>query len=154
MTPRRPVPSSPAFDVIARCHRFRHRTAIAVTASPEAIFRALREVTLRDMKIAWLLGELRYLPSRLSGRMPASDSSRPFLATLVEGGTLVLRDDWPREVITGSAAQLHRVHQLPLIFPDAASFESFADPRYQKLFMSNRVAPTGRRAGRRCRSGR
>ena len=144
MTPRRPVRSSRAFDVIARCTRYRHRTAILVSASPDVIFEALRAVTLRDMKIAWLLGELRYLPSRLSGRMRASDPDRPFLAILLEGGTLVLRDDSPHEVITGSAAQLQRVHQSPLRFPDEASFEAFTDPRYQKLFMSIRVAPTGR----------
>jgi hypothetical protein len=29
------------------------------------------------MKFAWLLGALRYLPSRLAGHMPAGDSSRP-----------------------------------------------------------------------------
>jgi hypothetical protein len=141
---RRPAPSSPAFDVIARSTTYRHRTAIVVTASPDAIFRALREVTLQDMKVAWLLGELRYLPSRLAGRMPAADPRRPFLSALIEGGTLVLRDDSPRELITGSAAQLHRVHQRPVHFEGVASFEAFADPRYQKLFMSIRVAPTGR----------
>ena len=96
------------------------------------------------MKIAWLLGELRYLPSRLAGRMPAADSSRPFMKTLVEGGTLVLLDDAPREVITGSAAQLHRVHQAPRRFDNREAFEAFDDPGYEKLFMSVRVAPTGR----------
>ena len=63
----------------ARGARFRDRIAIVVKAPPAAIFQALHEVTLRDMKFAWLLGELRYLPSRLAGRMPAADSSRPFM---------------------------------------------------------------------------
>ena len=115
------------------------------------------------MKIAWLLGELRYLPSRLAGRMPAADSSRPFMKTLVEGGTLVLLDDAPREVITGSAAQLHRVHQAPRRFANREAFDAFDDPGYEKLFMSVRVAPTGRpgehwlvleHATRRCRHSR
>ena len=144
MTRRSPVPPSPAFEATARDVPFRDRIAVVVKAPPEAIFQALHEVTLRDMKFAWLLGELRYLPSRLAGHMPVADSSRPFMNTLIEGGTLILRDDTPREVITGSAAQLHRVHQAPQRFANREAFETFDDPDHEKLFMSVRVAPTGR----------
>jgi hypothetical protein len=143
MRDRQPVPGSQAFEAIARGATFRDRIALVVRASPNAIFRALHEVTLRDMKLAWLLGGLRYLPSRLTGHMPASDSRRPFLATLTDGGTLVLRDDSPRELITGSAARLHRVHQAAQRFPDQEAFGAFDDPGHEKLFMSVRVAPTG-----------
>ena len=82
MMRRQAVPVSPTFEVIARSAWFRDRIAIVVRASPDRIFQALREVTLRDMKLAWLLGELRYLPSRLAGHLAAGDSGRPFLATL------------------------------------------------------------------------
>ena len=92
MTRRSPVPPSPAFEATACGAQFRDRIAVAVKAPPETIFEALREVTLRDMKVAWLLGELRYLPSRLAGRMPAAQAGRPFMKTLFEGGTLVLQD--------------------------------------------------------------
>jgi hypothetical protein len=145
MTRQSPVPVSPAFEAIARGAQFRDRVAVVVKASPETIFRALHEVTLRDMKVAWLLGELRYLPSRLAGDLPAADSTRPFLSTLLDTGTLVLRDESPREVITGSAAQLHRVHQATRQFANRQTFDAFDDPGFEKLFMSVRVAPTGRR---------
>ena len=144
MTHRSAVPGSPAFDGIARGAQFRDRIAIVVNASPAAIFQALHQVTLRDMKLAWALGELRYLPSRLFGHMPAVDSTRPFLSLLIEGGTLILRDDSPHELITGSAAQLHRVNQAPRRFATREAFDAFSDPAHEKLFMSIRVAPTGR----------
>jgi hypothetical protein len=144
MMRRTPIPPSPAFEATARGAQFRDRIAVVVTAAPEAVFQALQDVTLRDMKFAWLLGEIRYLPSRLAGRMPVSDSERSFMKTLIEGGTLVLRDDAPREVITGSAAQLHSMHQAPLRFVDREAFDAFNDPGYEKLFMSVRVASTGR----------
>jgi hypothetical protein len=96
------------------------------------------------MRLAWLLGELRYLPSRLAGRIPAADLRQPFLATLIAGGTLVLHDDPPRELITGSAAQLHRMHQAPRRFATVEAFHAFSAPDHEKLFMSVRVAPTGR----------
>ena len=139
-----PVPLSPTFDTIARGAQFRDLIAVVVRATPDAIFRAVHEVTVRDMKLAWLLGELRYLPSRLAGRMPPAHADRPFLATLIEGGTLVLSDTVPRELITGSAAQLHRVHQSPRLFANRQAFEAFDDPDYQKLFISIRVEPTDR----------
>ena len=143
MMRRLPVPPSPAFETTARDVPFRDRIAVVVKASPEAIFQALHDVTLRDIKFAWLLGELRYLPSRLAGRLPAAEAGRSFIETVFESGTLVLRDDAPRELITGSAAQLHRVHQMPRRFADREAFEAFSDPGYEKLFMSVRVAPTG-----------
>jgi hypothetical protein len=56
----------------------------------------------------------------------------------------VLRDESPREIITGSAARLHRVHQAPRRFASIEEFDAFDDPDHEKLFMSVRVAPTGR----------
>jgi hypothetical protein len=126
---RLPIPASLAFEAVAQGARFRDRIAVVVQAQPGEIFEALHEVTLREMTFARLLGELRYLPSRLAGRMPAADSTRAFMKTVIEGGTLVLRNDAPRELITGSAAQLHRVHQSPQRFATREAFEAFDDPR-------------------------
>ena len=85
MTRPSAVPASPAFDGIARGAQVRDRIAIVVQAPPAAIFQALHEVALRDMKLAWALGELRYLPSRLFGHMPAVESTRPFMSIARRG---------------------------------------------------------------------
>ena len=77
MAHRQAVPVSPTFEVIARGAGSATGLRSWCGASPDRIFKALREVTLRDMKLAWLLGELRYLPSRLAGHMPPGDSGGP-----------------------------------------------------------------------------
>jgi hypothetical protein len=141
---RLPIRPSPEFEAIAAGAQFRDYVAVAVAAPPDRIFDALREVTLPEMKVAWLLGEIRYLPSRLRGRTVAVNPRRPFFALLREGGTLVLRDASPREVITGSAGKLHQVHQEPVRFESREAFDAFDAPDYEKLYISIRVAPTGR----------
>ncbi len=142
---RLPVFRSAAFDAVAAGAQFRDRIAVVVHAPAPAIFRALFEVTLEEMRIAWWLGAVRYLPARLIGRAPPAHARRPFMETLIDGGTLLLRDDRPTEIVTGSAGQLHRiVDQAPLLFPDRAVFDTFGDPDHEKLFMSIRVAPAGR----------
>jgi hypothetical protein len=148
LTPRRDrpsIPASPRFDALARGARFRDRIALRVKASPEAIFDAVRHVTLADMKLARMLGELRYLPGRLTGHPPASDRDRPFLSILEEGGTLLLADDAPQEIILGSAGRLHQVvDQTPVRFTSADAFHAFDAPEFEKLFMSLRVTPSTR----------
>lgn len=116
-----------------------------VRATPSEIFKAFRTVTLHDMKLAWLLGELRYLPARLTGHQPQGTATKPFLSSLLESGTLILVDAAPREIITGSAGMLHRVvNQAPVHFPSNQAFYRFDDPEYEKLFMSIHVEPSER----------
>src|SRR6185369_7768242 len=141
---RLPVSRSAAFDALSAGAQFRDRIAIVAHAPASEIFRALFQVSLEDMRLAWWLGEIRYLPARLIGRAPPADGRRPFMETLIDGGTLLLRDDRPTEIVTGSAGQLHIiVDQAPVLFADRAAFDTFDDSDHEKLFMSIRVAPTG-----------
>jgi hypothetical protein len=117
MTRRSPVPSSPAFEAIACGVQFRDRIAVVVKAPPEAIFQALYEVTLRDMKLAWLLAELRYFPSRLAGHMPAADSRQSFMKRLMADGTLILRDDLPHPEEDGSRSRQDRRAFRSVVLP-------------------------------------
>ena len=136
------IPKSPEFERLTERAGFRDRIAIPAREPADVLFRAACEVTLREMPVARLMGAVRYLPSRLLGHAPPDDLDTPFLSLLMDGGTLLLYDDAPREVITGSAGQLHRiVDQAAVRFRSRKAFDAFADPRYEKLFMSLRVVP-------------
>lgn len=136
---------SPEFDRLVGTTPYRDVIAVRVSASPEAIFASLRAVTLQDMKLAWLLGEIRYLPMRMRRRLPPSLPRTPFLDTLIRNGTLVLVDHAPHELITGSAGRLHCVDQHPVKFASREEFDRFSEAGFEKLFMSVRLQPTERR---------
>src|SRR5262245_21680909 len=138
----RGLSGSPAFEALVGTTQFRDRIAVRVTAEPVEIFEALRTVTLHDMRLAWLLGEVRYLPARLTGHLPRANPAEPFFETLLDSGTLILVDDTPREILTGSAGTLHRViDQAAVRFSGIEAFLRFDDPEYEKLLMSIRVEP-------------
>jgi len=139
------ISHSPEFERLVGKTPFRDRVAIRVHAAPDRIFDALRAVSLHDMKLAWWLGELRYLPARLTGHQPQGNAMRPFFSGLLDAGTQILFETPSREIITGSAGMLHRVvDQAAVRFSSRQDFDRFDDPEYEKLFMSIRVEPAER----------
>jgi hypothetical protein len=124
--------------------QFCGQVSVTVQAPPEAIFCALQEITLCDMPVAAWLGEVRYLPGRLTGRLPdEAPNTQPFMELVQgEGGNIVLAEDPDREIVLGAIGKLHDVQDqqfVPLSGPDA--FLRFNQPAYQKLAMSLRVVP-------------
>jgi hypothetical protein len=116
------------------------QVSVTILASPAAIFRALRDVTLSEMPLANALGTIRYLPGRLSGRATsASDvTTRPFFDLMAP---CILAEEPDREVVIGNIGKLHDLLDqqfVPLDGPQA--FSSFNRPDYEKLAQSIRIA--------------
>lgn len=135
-----PSPRVPSLldQVLPRCE-FQGEVSRVIHASPGEAFAALRAVTLADMPLANALGNLRYLPGRLLGRTPPSDTSRPFWE-LIEFRPLL--EDADREVVIGSIGRLHDLTDQQMVRIDGLdAFRSFQHPDYQKLAMSIRAEP-------------
>jgi hypothetical protein len=129
---------------------FNGEVSVVIHAPPAAIFQALREVTLADMPLAKLIGELRYLPSRLAGKANgAAPDHEPFMKLVMAGaGTIVLAEETERELVVGSVGKYHDpTDQQFASLHSPQEFIDFADPDYQKLAMSFRVAGHDRLAG-------
>jgi hypothetical protein len=121
-------------------YEFRGHTERIVFAPPDAVFRALREVTLAEMPLATFFGNLRYLPGRMLGRTPPTLNARPFFETADMHPLLEVPD---HEVVFVTVGRLHDLTDQQFVqIRDVASFERFSDPDYQKLAISIRLEPS------------
>lgn len=138
---------SELLDEFLPAYEYRDSVSLEIDAEPARIMRATRELRLRDMRLAWLLGELRYLPRRLAGRAEPADPEQPFVALLRDGtGTIVLADRGD-ELAFGTVGRLHQLaDQEPQPLTGARGFGAFEAPGFEKLVMSLRAVPLG--AGR------
>ena len=149
---RRHIQPSRMLDEFVPGAQFRDTIAVDVAAPPQRVFQALQEVTLRDMPVAWAVGELRYLPGRLTGHASSAPAGpggpvgdRPFLSLILnEGGSIVLAEHADEEVVIGSIGRLHDPLDQALVPLDGpAAFRAFAEPGFEKLAMSMRAQPIG-----------
>lgn len=134
-------------DLVMPQYHFRGGAKVSVDATPDEVLRALDEVTLGDMPLAYALGTLRYLPGRILGKQrPADDQlTRPFLEVAMP---LRLGEDPGREIVIGSVGKFHNMLDQQFVdLPDLFTFTRFNDAGYQKLAMNFRAIPepgTGR----------
>jgi hypothetical protein len=144
----RPCPSELLDEVLSE-YEFRDTISLEVAAEPRRIMRAVRELRLLDMRAAWLLGELRYLPQQLVHRAHVADRDQPLVALLRTGVATVVLAERPDELAFGSIGRLHRLTDQQLQrLTGAHAFREFSRHGFQKQVMSVRVTPV---APGRCR---
>ncbi len=136
------VPPSERLDAWVPGAQYRDTIALpGIHATPEQVFEALSQVTAADMPLATVVGELRYLPGRLTGKAVASSPERPFFEEIQADGSNIVLEELPnQEVVSGTVGRLHNVldqQMVPLASPE--EFRTFSEPGYEKLAMSLRV---------------
>jgi hypothetical protein len=137
-----PSTTATLLDRVLPCYEFRGKVTRSMHASPPTIFRALREVTPSDMPLAAALGNVRYLPGRLTGRVPALAPGRSFWES---ADFDILAEEPGREIVIGSIGRLHDLRDQQFVpLTDLATFKRFQHPDFQKLAISVRAEPTGR----------
>jgi hypothetical protein len=134
------VASGTLLDQILPSYDFRGSVSTVVQAPPVEILKAVREVTLAEMPLAYALGTLRYLPGLLTGRTrPQPDAARrPFFESLASP---LLADDPDRELVVGTIGKLHDLLDQQIVQTDSpAAFQQFDQPDYEKFVQSFRIA--------------
>jgi hypothetical protein len=102
----------PAYDFV-ECHK---RT---IQAPPAAVYRAIWDVTLREIPVAAALFAIRSVPERLLRRAPLpAERNRPLVDQFFEAGFTLLADIPEVELVAGLVTRIGRVGELvPLAGP-------------------------------------
>ncbi|MGH2454594.1 MAG: hypothetical protein ACRDF5_12710 [bacterium] len=120
--------------------QYREIHSIRITAPPERIERAIRELTAGEIPLMGLLFWLRALPARLAGRrIRGFRPHLPFLAQALapEGGFILLGETPERELVIGTAGEFWKI--LGGSYPgiaDPEDFLTFATPRHARAALS------------------
>lgn len=139
----RPCPSE-LLDGLLPDYEFRDTICLEVPAEPGPVMHAIRELRLRDMRMAWLLGAVRYLPATLTGHAPVADPEQPFLALMRSSTQTIILGEEPEEIALGTVARLHDpTDQEPQPLSGARGFREFNTRGFEKLAMSLRVTRLG-----------
>ena len=133
------VASGTLLDQVLPNYDFRGSVSTVIQAPPAAILRAVREVTLAEMPLAYALGTLRYLPGLVTGRTRRRPdaATRPFFESLASP---LLAEDPDRELVVGTIGKLHDLLDQQFVPLDSpAAFQRFDQPDYEKFIQSLRI---------------
>lgn len=115
-------------------------------AAPAAAYRALVEITGREIRLLGPLMALRALPARLVRRAIEGKREASVFEGLVRGGFVRLAEESGREVVFGVVGRFWKLtRNAPLgTVRDREDFTSFEEPGYAKVAMSFLVRAEGR----------
>ncbi len=127
----------PAYDL-------REVHEVVVHATPETVWSALHEVSLREVPLFRRLMTLRELPILLVGRRwLTSDIDRPILEQMVSSGFLLIGERSPIETVLGLAARPWRLLGVGGRPEDVQSFLGFDTPGWAKATLAFRLDGLG-----------
>jgi hypothetical protein len=114
-----------------------------VSAPPEVAFAAVKEVTIREVRLLLPLMALRGLPRRVARRRAfRPDRSAPVLAAFLRAGFILLGERPGAEIAAGAVGRFWRpAGNQPVALRGREDFVSFAAPGYAKGAMSFLVRP-------------
>jgi hypothetical protein len=114
-----------------------------VPAPPQVVYAAMKQVTVREVRLLRPLGALRGLPHRLARRRgfrPAG--SAPLLDAFVRAGFILLGERPGAEIAAGVVGRFWRLADSePAPVRTREGFVAFAEPGYAKAAMAFLVRP-------------
>lgn len=138
-----------AIDRFLPVYQFNERHQTTIRATPAAVDRAIRHVTMAEMPFVDVLFWLRALPARVLGSRfrqrsgappePAIAPARPILDSAIEGGFTMLHDAPGRDMVLGTIGRFWQASGGSVHLKDPAQFGAFEDPTYGRAVMDFRI---------------
>lgn len=117
---------------------------IRVRASPEEVFRAIREVTPPEVRSLGNLMRIRSLPARLLGRAPRRPPrSQPILDIATRSSFIYLADEPPKEIVLGTAGQFWKASGTSMRLASPEEFLALSDRTVARAVMNFAVTDEG-----------
>ena len=130
-------------DRLAPVYQFHEVHAIHIDASPDRVYRAVREVTAGEISLFQLLTRIRRFGRSGPESIVNAPDALPILDVATRTTFLVLADDVPREVVIGTVV----IAPSGWRRADAATPEAFAalaQPGFATALMNFRIEPDAR----------
>ena len=135
---------STQLDAIIPAYQFNEVHALPVEASPEQVYRAMRDVTAGEISLFQLLTRIRRLGRSTRESILNAPDTVPVIDVATRTGFLVLADDAPRELVFGTvvlAPDGWRRSQAPT----PAAFAAIRGSGFATAVMNFRIVPDGPR---------
>ena len=125
-------------------YHFLEHHEIRVHATPEAAYRAIRDVTPAEFRSLGILMRIRSLPARLLGRAPRRPSASRAVLDISSGSSfLYLADEPPRELVQGTAGRFWKISGSSVRVASPEEFLAFSDPSVARAVINFAVTDEG-----------
>lgn len=139
-------------DKFLPTYEFNEVHTIRVDASPEVVYRAVKNVTAGEIPLFGTLMGLRALPARLMGKsMRGSRNNEPLLDYILKWSFVLLAETPNHELVVGTIQKFWQATggQPSERIKTPRQFMDFAVPDYGRAVMNFAVAPA--RSGKGCK---
>ncbi len=119
---------------------------LLMLGSPASAFRAIKELTPRDIPLLSPFMALRSLPNRLIGRSGGLVSNQPLMSQLTAAGFVDLGQQPDREIVVGCIGQFWKItgNEQMIAFHNVEEFTAFQTPGYVRVAMNFLLEPQSR----------
>lgn len=125
-------------DAVLPQYDIRAHYQLLIPGSPSSTFRAIKELSPREIPLFSPLMALRSLPNRLLGKSGGLAANTPVLAQLTAAGFVDLEQQPDREIVVGCIGQFWKItgNEQMVAFCDGEEFITFQTPGYVKVAMN------------------